>query len=104
MQTSKIKTGTIRYSTLETQLHVITEEEKKHYTGTNMEIPNAHKYKTCSITQIINQVTTFKNTPTVFPMEPTTKTKLHQGTDYDITVHTRKYAITVEPKANHFRC
>ena len=34
-------------------------------------------------------------------MNPTTKTKLHIGTDYGISIYPQKYAITVEPMENH---
>ena len=37
-------------------------------------------------------------------MEPTTKTKLFQVTDYYIPIDTTKDAITVEPTDNHFYC
>ena len=53
--------------------------EKKPYNGTRAQNTNAQKYNNRSRNQIINHLTTFKNVPTVFPMEPK-KTKLHIGT------------------------
>ena len=49
-------------------------------------------------------MTTSNNTLTVFPMEPKTRTKIQRGIDYDIRIDTKKYAITVEPMANHIHC
>ena len=73
MQTSKIKIGAITQATPAVRPNVILEELKLSYTGTIVESPRAHKYNTQSRIHQIHQVTTFNNTPTVFPMDPKTK-------------------------------
>ena len=82
---------------------MIPEEEEIPYTGTEVDIPITHRYNTRLRTQNIRPITTFNNTLVVFPMEKK-KTKHHQGADYYIRVYTIKYAITVEPTANHIHC
>ena len=93
-QTSKIKIGAILQATLAARHHVIPEEWEITYTGSREEITTTNKYNTRTINQKVHHVTTFKNTPTVFPIESKTKTKLHRGTDYYIHIDPKKYAIT----------
>ena len=83
---------------------MIPEEGKIPYTGTIVDNTGAHKYTIQSRTQVINHVTTFKNVPTLFPMEPSTNTKLHRGSDYYVCIYLSKNSITVEPTASHIHC
>ena len=69
-----------------------------------MAITVTHKYNTRSITKRVNHVTTFKNTPNMFEMETTDTLKTHIGKYYIARIETKKYAITVEPLANHVNC
>ena len=81
---------------------MIPEEEEIPYTGTEVDIPITHRYNTRLRTHNIRPITTFNNTLAVFLIEH--KNKNQQGTDYYIRVDTIKYAIAVEPTANHIHC
>ena len=81
-----MKIGAIKNSTPEANTHVIPEDKKTPYTSTRVYSTSAHKYNTRSRTYRTHHVTTFKNVPKVLPLEPTTKTKLHRGTNYNFHI------------------
>ena len=56
----KIKIGTIKEDTSETQPHDISEVKQIPKTGTRVDITSTHKYKNISRTKRVNHVTTFK--------------------------------------------
>ena len=101
---SKMKIGAIKEATPEALPHVIPEVKKIPKTGTVVDSPRSHKYNTRSTTQRIHYVTTFKNAPTVFPMEPTEKIKLHRGSDYYVRIDHPKDTITLELTEKRIHC
>ena len=66
-----MKNVKIKLDTPEAQPHVITEFDKTPKSCINVLRTSAKKYNTRSITKIVNHVTTFNNTPKLFPVEAT---------------------------------
>ena len=63
---SKIKIGTIKEDTSETQPHDIPKVKQTPKTDTRLDINSIHKYNNISRTKRVNHVTTFKNAPFFF--------------------------------------
>ena len=68
--------------TTETHPYVIPEAEKPPKIDIRVERTGTHKYKTRPSTNIVNHVTTFKNSPSMFKMVTAEKIKRHMGTYY----------------------